>query len=179
MMIQIDHRESHDVDIFLPDPQLLPFLDPTTHDFKFEIKPAEYSGDGRSFLKIAFKDVGEIDFIVGQAMTKCPTIQRDVEGHATYLETVPEIITKKIFYRGSTIKPRDIFDIAAAGQHDADAIKNALSDYRDHVAGALTAIDKLKPDFVRAAIASLAVREKFKPICETAIERTIEILKSV
>jgi Nucleotidyl transferase AbiEii toxin, Type IV TA system len=25
MMLQIDHRESHDVDIFLFDPQLLPF----------------------------------------------------------------------------------------------------------------------------------------------------------
>jgi hypothetical protein len=28
MMIQIDHRDSEDIDIFLPDPQLLPFLDP-------------------------------------------------------------------------------------------------------------------------------------------------------
>ena len=27
LMLQIDHRESDDVDIFLPDPQLLPFLD--------------------------------------------------------------------------------------------------------------------------------------------------------
>ena len=25
MMLQIDHRESHDIDIFFPDPQLLPF----------------------------------------------------------------------------------------------------------------------------------------------------------
>src|SRR5262249_800083 len=28
MMPQINHRESRDIDIFLPDPQLLPFLDP-------------------------------------------------------------------------------------------------------------------------------------------------------
>jgi hypothetical protein len=28
MMLQIDHRESHDVDIFLTDPQLLASLDP-------------------------------------------------------------------------------------------------------------------------------------------------------
>ena len=37
MMLQIDHRESHDVDFFLQDPQLLSFLDPQKHDFKFEI----------------------------------------------------------------------------------------------------------------------------------------------
>jgi hypothetical protein len=30
LMLQIGHRESRDVDIFLPDPQLLALLDPTT-----------------------------------------------------------------------------------------------------------------------------------------------------
>jgi len=44
MMLQIDHRESHDVDIFLFDPQLLPFLDPQKHDFTFEIRPTDYKG---------------------------------------------------------------------------------------------------------------------------------------
>jgi hypothetical protein len=39
MMLQIDHRESHDVDIFLPDPQLLPFLDPKLHDFELKSCP--------------------------------------------------------------------------------------------------------------------------------------------
>lgn len=39
MMLQIDHRISHDVDIFLPDPQALAFLDPQTHDFDFEMSP--------------------------------------------------------------------------------------------------------------------------------------------
>lgn len=57
MMLQIDHRESHDIDNFLPDAQLLPFLDPATHDFSFEIMPADYRGDGHGFLKIAFQDM--------------------------------------------------------------------------------------------------------------------------
>lgn len=42
MMLQIDHRDSHDVDIFLADAQLLPFLDPATHDFAFEIMPTDH-----------------------------------------------------------------------------------------------------------------------------------------
>jgi hypothetical protein len=69
MMLRIGHRESHDVDIFLSDPQLLSFLDPQKRDFQFEIRPADYQGDGASFQKIAFGDVGEIDFIVEHAMT--------------------------------------------------------------------------------------------------------------
>jgi hypothetical protein len=73
MMLQIDHRESHDIDIFLPDPQLLPFLDPQTHDFAFEIQPTDYKGDGAKSLKLAFENIGEIDFIVGGSLTSTPT----------------------------------------------------------------------------------------------------------
>jgi hypothetical protein len=52
MMLQIDHRVSRDVDIFLDDPQLLGFLDPRTHDFTFGIQPTSYAGDGTRFLKL-------------------------------------------------------------------------------------------------------------------------------
>jgi hypothetical protein len=54
MMLQIDHRESRDVDIFLDDPQLLPFFDPQKQDFKFDILPSDYGGDGTKFLKLTF-----------------------------------------------------------------------------------------------------------------------------
>ena len=56
MMLQIDHRESRDVDFFLRDPQLLPFLDPQKQDFKFEISPSDYSGDGTRFLRFSFRE---------------------------------------------------------------------------------------------------------------------------
>jgi len=36
MMIQIGHRESHDVDIFLDDPQPLGFIDPSKNSLRFE-----------------------------------------------------------------------------------------------------------------------------------------------
>jgi hypothetical protein len=113
LMLQIDHRESHDVV-------------PQKRDFKFEIWPTAYDGDGASFQKLAFKDVGEIDFIVGYAMTSSPPIQTIIEGEATLLETIPEIIAKKIYYRGSSIKPRDIFDIAAAAEQHTDSVIAAL-----------------------------------------------------
>lgn len=64
LMLQMDHRESHDVDIFLSDPQYLPLLDPAKRDFKLEIAPADYKGDGARFQKFAFEHIGEIDFIV-------------------------------------------------------------------------------------------------------------------
>lgn len=179
MMLQIDHRESHDIDIFLPDPQLLPLLDPQKRDFKLEVAPTEYEGDGTRFLKLAFKDIGQIDFIVGSSMTSSPTIRRTIEGESVELENVPEIITKKIYHRGASIRPRDIFDIAAAAEKHTDAIIEALRSYRDKVARTLLTLDKLNPDFVNGAIADMAIKDPYKSIANTALERAKTILRNV
>jgi hypothetical protein len=179
MMLQIDHRESQDIDIFLSDPQLLPFLDPQKHDFQFEIWPADYEGDGSSFQKLVFRDVGEIDFIVGHAMTASPTMQTTIEGEVTLLETIPEIVAKKIYYRGSSIRPRDIFDIAAACEQHADSVIDALRSYRTEVQTALGAIEKLNPDFVNSAIAQLSIKDKFRSVALTALKQTKAFLGAV
>jgi Nucleotidyl transferase AbiEii toxin, Type IV TA system len=179
MMLQIGHRESNDVDIFLSDPQFLSFLDPQKRDFQFEISPTAFDGDGVSFQKLAFKDVGEIDFIVGHAMTSSPAIQAIIEGEATQLETIPEIIAKKIYYRGSSIKPRDIFDIAAAAEQHAESVIDALCAYRAEVQTTLEVMDKLNPDFVNGAIAQLSIKDKFHPLAKTALKRSRELLQAV
>jgi hypothetical protein len=112
-------------------------------------------------------------------MTSSSTTQATVEGEAVRLETIPEIITKKIYHRGSGIKPRDIFDIAAAGEQHADSLIQEIRSYRDEVTRALTAIDKLNPDFVSRAIAQLAIKDGYKEVAKTAIERSREILRAV
>lgn len=178
IMLQIDHRESHDVDLFLNDAQLLPFLDPKNHDFAFEVVPSDYTGDGTSFIKMSFDGIGEIDFIVRQALTDAPTIEREIEGEPTLLETIPEIITKKIVNRGASIKPRDIFDVAAGAEQQADAIIAALRDYPDAVNVVLGKLDELNPEFVNRAIQALMIRDSFREMSRSAIERAKEILKS-
>jgi hypothetical protein len=128
---------------------------------------------------LAFDNIGQIDFIVGHAMTSSSTTQATIEGETVLLETIPEIITKKIYHRGSSIKPRDIFDIAAAGEQHADSLIQELRSYRDEVTRALTAIDKLNPDFVSRAIAQLAIKDGYKEVAKIAIERSKEILRAV
>ncbi len=73
MMVQIGHRLSHDSDLFLDDPQLLGYVNPGKQSFDFEIKPSAYTGDGSRFLKIAFDDLGEIDFVACSQLTDKPT----------------------------------------------------------------------------------------------------------
>jgi Nucleotidyl transferase AbiEii toxin, Type IV TA system len=69
LMLHINHRESHDIDIFLPGPQLLPLLDPEKHDFEFELQPDGYTGDCVRSLRLVFENLGRIDFIVAGALS--------------------------------------------------------------------------------------------------------------
>ena len=107
MMIQIDHRESRDVDLFPDDPQLLSYVEAVVAEMQFALGEANYNGDGFGHLKIAFDGIGEIDFIVTDHITDVPTTNQGIEGRPVALETVPEIIAKKVLYRGSRVQPRD------------------------------------------------------------------------
>jgi hypothetical protein len=178
LMLQIGHRESHDVDIFLGDPQLLPYLDPQTRDFKFEIRPSDYRGDGSRFLKLAFDGIGEIDFIVDLPKTAEPTIDRVIDGEKILLETVPEIISKKIVHRASRLQPRDIFDIAAAGEQFSASVITALRSYKTEVATAIKTLAAQNPVVLNEVISCLQIREKFRPLAATAIERASKILQA-
>jgi hypothetical protein len=128
---------------------------------------------------MAFEGVGEIDFIVANSLTSEPTTPETIEGEAILLETVPEIITKKIYHRGAVIRPRDIFDIAAAAQAHADSIVRELRPYKNEVATALATVNKLNPDFVARAISQLAIRPRYAALVATAHDRAKEILGSV
>ena len=108
-----------------------------------------------------------------------PTTQRTIEGEDVALETIAEITTKKVHFRGASIKSRDIFDIAAAARSHREQIVRALSDYKIDVAATLTAIDRLKPDSVRATIAVLAIEETYWQAAATAIEDATELLRSI
>lgn len=114
MMIQVSHRESHDIDIFVEDAQILGFLDPSKADLTFEEPPSAYRSDGARFQKFIFRELGEIDFIVSGTLTRTPFVEREIEQRWVKLETVAEIATKKVYHRGSQAQPRDVFDIAAA-----------------------------------------------------------------
>ncbi|MEJ0074368.1 MAG: nucleotidyl transferase AbiEii/AbiGii toxin family protein [Alphaproteobacteria bacterium] len=179
LMLRIDHRESRDIDIFVTDPQQLAFLDPTRRDFAFEIQPSAQSGDGANFVKLTFADLGEIDFIAGVALTSPVSTAETIHGEPLELETVAEIIAKKIHHRGSMITPRDIFDIAAAGEQHTDAVVAELRKLKSAVDQTISALEKLNPEFVRQANSELAIRPAFAAVAESASERAMEILLAV
>jgi hypothetical protein len=171
MMLQIDHRSSHDIDLFVDDHQYLGYLDPAKHDFKFEIRPLGYGGDGTRFLKISFGNKGEIDFIACPPLTDSPTNTVEIHGRPVKLETVAEIVSKKVYHRGGVIAPRDVFDIAAAGSttHRLEMI-SALSKHPNKTSTASETLSRANPEFVLSVIADLQIKPKFQHLTETAID---------
>ena len=169
MMLQLDHRESHDVDLFLNDLQLLPYVKAAVAEMQFEIGTATYKGDGRGHLRIAFDGIGEIDFIVTGHVTDDCARAREILGREVLLETVPEIIAKKIRYRGSRIQPRDVFDIAAAVEAGYRCeIKAALAALPEDVERTSERLARLSPEYVETNISRLMIRQEFKGLLPRA-----------
>ena len=178
LMLQIDHRESHDVDIFIDDPQNLPYLNPETQGYAVSRLPDGYSTDGASSLKLAFADLGEIDFICAGHLLDTPFRRTLVEEHAVDLETPAEIIAKKVFFRGARMQPRDMFDLAAVAERcGADyTVAALLACGHERCRSALATVDKSDPEFVRSVIGQLMYRETTAHLIPTAREITRDLL---
>lgn len=105
LMLALDHRISHDIDLFIRDPQWIGYITPRLND-RVEAVVADYE-EAADFLKLNMPD-GEIDFIVRGSLLGLP----DEASKETKLplEPVAEVLAKKLFYRGSALTPRDLFD---------------------------------------------------------------------
>ncbi len=171
LMLRIDHRESYDIDLFVDDPQVLPYLRAAASETTFKIGEPAYGGDGATHLKLAFEGIGEIDVVVAASQTARPSERVELLERTVELETVAEVIAKKVRFRGSSLQPRDVFDIAAAleTQH-AQSVKTALADMPERTAAAWAAANRLKDDATRELIAQLQVREKLRHLSVDALE---------
>jgi hypothetical protein len=63
---------------------------------------------------------------------------------------------------------------AGAEAHQAEIIE-ALRAYRQEVTQTLQTISKLNPDFIAASITALAIKQAYKALAKTALQRTKEI----
>ena len=108
------HRKSKDIDIFVPDPQFLGYVNPRLGGRGEEVT-TDYM-DGTEFVKL-FLPEGEIDFVASSTLTENPFEEHEVLGRKTLLETPIEIVAKKLWYRGDRATPRDLLDLALVIEH--------------------------------------------------------------
>ncbi|MGF9563328.1 nucleotidyl transferase AbiEii/AbiGii toxin family protein [Neorhizobium sp. JUb45] len=180
LMLQIDHRESFDIDIFLDDPQQLPYLNPWTQGYELDVTPDAYVSDGARTLKVVFENIGEIDFICALPLTEAPAVAATVRDRTILLETPAEIIAKKICYRGALMQPRDMFDIACVIQVlGIEYVMAALRPFRRESEKALATARRMNPQFTQAIMAQLLYRNDFRDIPGQAQAVTVDLLERV
>lgn len=179
LMLKIDHRESYDIDIFIDDAQMLPYLNPETQGYQIASKPSSYSTDGTRTLRLAYQNLGEIDFICCSHILSNPTFSGEVNGHRVTMDCPDEIIAKKIFYRGSSLQPRDMFDLAAvADRFGTEYVVAAMKQCGpDRCSAALAVVEKVDPEFVRKIIGNLMLRDSTVHLAAMAQPVTARLLK--
>jgi hypothetical protein len=119
LMFHYEHRLSKDIDIFVPDPQFLGYINPRIGGKGEDI--TQHYTDGAEYIKLYLPE-GEIDFVAALPLTAQPFARDEVQGREVLLETPVEIVAKKLWHRGDRATPRDLLDLAVVIEHEYDAI---------------------------------------------------------
>lgn len=114
------HRYSTDIDIFIhskDDIALLLRPKEWNSEFINKLENLGYSGDCKVhpvYTEIVIKDDYKIQFFSVEDKTSTPYKMVDLWEEKIQIESIEEIIAKKIFYRAHKGNARDLFDIAIA-----------------------------------------------------------------
>lgn len=164
LMLSLHHRLSDDIDLFIRDPQWIGYLTPRLNE---DIVVDAYEENAVS-LKLRYP-IGEIDFIVAMSLLNLPAQQ--LPGLEFKAEPIAEVLAKKLFYRGSMLTPRDLFDWWAIERIAPQEIPQAkmaalLKDRLDGIENALVSLN------ASAAAQTIwnALRTPFRPTLAEAVE---------
>lgn len=173
LMRRYRHRVSTDIDIFIPDPQLLGYLSPRLNP-SVEAFTSDYD-EQANFLKLYFPQ-GEIDFVVSGFLTAEPVRTERIRDRDVRVETSAEIIAKKVWYRGAEFTARDMFDFALVARREPFALSKIRGILAARRAAILARIadwnEALREDF--AALDTLDYRPSFEE-CVTTIKDALTV----
>jgi hypothetical protein len=183
LMLHAGHRLSKDIDIFIDDPQYLPFLSPRLGGE--DIWSCEGFEEAAQHLKLVFSG-GEIDFIVGGSVTDLPSEQKTVDmaeigrpvSYVIDIEHPVEIALKKLTYRGRMLKVRDIFDIAVVDHYFPDLLRSNLIHVKDSKAGILARLHGVSENFLRLELNELEISESWRREADTCLVRVRAIISA-
>lgn len=160
LMRRYHHRLSKDIDIFVPDPQALNYVNPRLSDTAEEM--THHYDEANGYIKL-FLEEGEIDFVASPNLLQNAVIEEEIFGTKVLVETSAEIIAKKFYHRGDRLVARDMYDCALVMEREqralmeaspflirhADAIQTQLAGDTTYLRTQFDAIEKLsyEPSF--------------------------------
>jgi hypothetical protein len=181
-MLHTGHRLSKDIDAFITDPQYLSILSPRLGGE--DVWECETYSEAANHLKMVYPE-GEIDFIVAAPITELAsetmTILDEQGGQSVQIavEHPVEIALKKLFYRASSLKVRDIFDIAVVDLLHHDPLRTNLHRASDVRTDILNRLGNLSEDYCRQELAELDIQEDWKHIADECLTRTRAVIENI
>lgn len=109
-----NHRLSKDIDTFISDVQYLSALSPR---FNNCTEAAFEYNEMSNYISLTFPN-GKVDFIASPQITTFSPQKGNFLGEELRIEDPIEIVTKKLYFRGNQVLPRDIFDLAVVYESD-------------------------------------------------------------
>ena len=182
LMLHSDHRLSKDIDAFIDDPQYLGIMSPDVTD----VWDCRTWDKAAHYLKLEFAE-GEIDFIVSSPLSDLTTTFHEVDltdlpakrKVAIEIEHPAEIALKKMHYRPTMLKSRDIFDIAVADSIDHEALVGSLNEISDKKSALLKRLGGIDRKFLQAELAELDIQEGWddqKKTCLETVRSLVELI---
>ncbi len=127
-MYYFQHRLSFDIDLFLTNQQYLSFFSPKFWIDDFTNFNSEEYIDKFNHIGVVTKDDIKIDILVDSNIDKgYVDNSKEIFSFDIYIESIEDIIAKKMVFRKKDNKTRDIFDIALALQKDKNLFENLLN----------------------------------------------------
>lgn len=167
LVYKYNHRTSKDIDIFLPDVQLLPYFSPRVND-EAEGICDDYE-ESSNFIKLKIGQQN-IDFILAPRVTIYEPYLVKLRSMEILFEHPLEVLGKKFLYRPNDLKHRDVFDAGIVLQDYDNIDKSFFSiidrnkKYLEHTIKRLSAsfdLDKLP----------------FQPLVEFDFDRCVGIIQ--
>jgi hypothetical protein len=182
LMLHANHRLSKDIDAFIDDPQYLGIMSPKVT----EVWSCRTWDEAAHYLKLIYAE-GEIDFIVSGPLSGLGTDTFEIDltdlpparKVSIEVEHPAEIALKKMHYRPTMLKPRDIFDIAVADSIDHDALVGNLSVISDKKSALIKRLDNVDRKFLQAELAELDIQAGWDDQKKHCLDTTRSLVKQI
>lgn len=123
------HRLSFDIDLFVTDAQIINYLSPKHWLEESKVFNAHSYVDLSNHIRVLYlKNNIKVDVLVAQDFISNPLIDdsKDLFPQTIYVESIDDIIAKKIIYRRQDNLTRDIIDIAISITHGDNTLKRLV-----------------------------------------------------
>lgn len=169
------HRNSKDIDIFLPNSSYVDILRPDLNDIVGNLTQ-DYVQD-HLFLKLVFRE-GEIDFIATTLLTSLPYTDKIIHNRLVLVETPEEIIAKKLHFRAGALTVRDVFDIAVVLNDCPDRLWETRSAWMATSPRIIHRLETMQ-NFYENEIAGLDILPAGEPYRSQSLQNVTEFVKRV